>query len=1284
MDNLKYFTEGVFFDNAVKFFKEINIPVNSIESQPFLPKDFLKNTYNPESSSHSLIDKIYFLGLVDDDGLLGKKSKETLEEVDKISNDYEGLAVVGVELKSREKGLLPTRSQLAEITRAINREFLYTPVTVLFRYGNFLALSNAERTSYLVKYKEGEKVGKVSLLRDISILHPHSGHLQIINSLKVPASVDSFKALDKHWNEVFSVSLLNKKFYKELSNWYFWAIKEVRFPGEPTQLDASDKGKSLTDLLNEHRATNVIRLLTRLLFVWFLKEKKLIPEELFDKDFLDRELLKDLNIEHSGLFKNNQKSTYYRAILQNLFFASLNCPIKPTDKNDTRERGFRKDDNYGQHRGADFLMRYQKEFKNPDLFLKLINQCVPFLNGGLFDCLDQKEDKIFIDGFSDNLTGGNLLIVPDYLFFGLDETIDLTAEYGLKDKKTKESAVKGLIRLLKSYKFTIDENTPVEEDVALDPELLGKVFENLLASYNPETKTTARKQTGSFYTPREIVNYMVDESLKEYLKTKMLDGGLGYLPFGTPQTELFGNEDRKGQLKLETDINPYTNDEEGLAVKLNTLFSYTEEQPFTDEEEIKKLISAIDACKILDPACGSGAFPMGILQKMVHVLQKLDPENRHWKDFQKHKALVEMDEALETLKDEERAERIADIEKSFDENINNPDYARKLFLIENCIYGVDIQPIATQISRLRFFISLVVDQKPSAVVDNFGIRPLPNLEAKFVTANTLIGIEKPKMESLFDKPEVKILEGKLKEVRHRLFSAKTSRTKRSLKKRDEELRNEIAEFLSEDIGNENAKLLSSWNPYDQNSSAPFFDPEWMFGLSNKNGGFSSSTRGFFDVVIGNPPYIKEYTDKSAFDGLRNSPYYQGKMDLWYLFACKGIDLLVDEGNLCFIATNNWTTSSGASKLRNKIVNDTKIVSLLDFGNLMIFESASIQTMVMLFKKNSEIDNYQIDYRKLVGQTEMKDAHSLILREAATNASYISPLLTRNEFLDKFLTFNENKFSSILEKIIEHGRLFLEEFEITNGIHPHYDFINKRISQAHNGKFKVGEGIFGLTDSQLKKLDLPSNERSLIKKYYSSDEIKIYTTNSQNKLWIIYTNSSFKNPNSMKNFPVLKKHLDNYKNVITSDNKPYGLHRARDEKFFLSEKIVIQRKCVGRPVFSYVPFESYISATYNILITNKVNLKYLTGLLNSKLIAFWLKNKGKMQGNNYQLDKEPLLNIPIYNPTPEQSSKVEQLVNQIITLRQNNEDSSDLENKIDELIFQYYGLKDYEIEIIENN
>ena len=339
-------------------------------------------------------------------------------------------------------------------------------------------------------------------------------------------------------------------------------------------------------------------MLTRLLFVWFIKEKKLIPEELFDLDALQKNILNEISPYHEkGMFKErNKESIYYKAILQNLFFATLNCPIE-ADSLDKRKRGFR-GDGYGTHRGIDYLMRYKQYFKNPDAFLEKLNQTVPFLNGGLFECLDDKFNNIYIDGFSDQMTKGEQLIVPDYLFFGVEEETDLSDIVGIKDKKYKQAAVKGLINILKSYKFTITENTPIEEDVALDPELLGKVFENLLASYNPETKTTARKQTGSFYTPREIVNYMVDESLIAYLKNAIKDwGGL---------------------------------DDETLDKELHVLTSFDSKVPF-DNPQLQRSITALSTCTILDPACGS-VFSYGDLQKWC-IFCKTRPTIRFGKKY---------------------------------------------------------------------------------------------------------------------------------------------------------------------------------------------------------------------------------------------------------------------------------------------------------------------------------------------------------------------------------------------------------------------------------------------------------------------------------------------------------------------------------------------------------------------------------------------------------------------------------------------------------------------------
>jgi len=883
------------FDEAsLDFFKHLGVPLNRLIEESIDVNDLLG-----EHKDFSIIDTTYMVGGIDDNIFLGYQSSSDL----KIKR-YEGLLVFAISLNIST----PSRTELSAISRIFNRKFEYTPVVILFKYANKLSLSNTQRQKYKQHWRDGEKVGKVSILRDIDIVNPHRGHLDILQNMKITSKVTDYESLYNFWQEVFDVSLLNKKFYQELSNWYSYAVSEVVFPNQPKD----------TENIEEHKSQNVIRLLTRFLFVWFIKEKGLIPNEIFDEDYI-KKTLKDFNPKNmdGSLFGGHDKSSlYYKAILQNLFFASLNCPIKPLDSNDTRERGFRKLEHRGQHRDANFLMRYEDSFHNSQEFLELINQYVPFLNGGLFECLDDKTNGIYVDGFSDNLVKPHQLIVPDYLFFGVEEHVDLSTWYGSKNKSFKDATVKGLIKILDSYKFTVAENTPLEEDVALDPELLGRVFENLLASYNPETKTTARKQTGSFYTPREIVSYMVDESLIAYLKTKLEDEG----------------------------------DIENLEEKLRELCSYSDKQPFTNEPIIVKLINALDNLKALDPAVGSGAFPMGMLQKMVYILSKLDPDNKHWQELQLDKAKQESDDVFETKNKEEREKLLIEINNAFDETINNPDYARKLYIIENSIYGVDIQSIAIQISKLRFFISLVIEQKIDRTKPNFGVRPLPNLETKFIAANTLIGIEKD-TGNLFNDEEIKKLEYELKKIRHRLFNAKTPRTKRKLREKDKELREKIAQKLEENgLGNENAKLLAHWDPYEQNVSSPFFDMEWMFGISEG-----------FDIVIGNPPY-QDYRklDSETKNNLTNFFAYNysgtNKPNLYIYFVEHSWNFLNTSGSLYFINPNQMLIQDSSFGIRKFLFENTTIKFVKDLSYIKVFKEASTYPIVWAYSKKTNLQD----------------------------------------------------------------------------------------------------------------------------------------------------------------------------------------------------------------------------------------------------------------------------------------------------------------------------------------
>ena len=880
-----------------------------------------------------------------------------------------------------------SRSALSHITREMNKVFPM-PVMVLFKHGKAMTLAVINRRLHK-KDEQKDVLEKVTLIKDINVENPHRAHIEILFDLSLEElqqvhKFTNFVELHNAWQKTLDTKELNKKFYNELSNWYFWAMKEVDFPSDELHRDKKSLFKE-EDKEKEHNAKNLIRLLTRLLFVWFVKEKGLIPEEIFDEKYVANELLLNFRPKKGTGASGNITSCYYRAILQNLFFATLNQNMG--------KREFRKS---GQHMNVTNLMRYERYFKDSQKFIQLVEKIVPFMNGGLFECLDrpdlEKKGKqggdviVYLDGFSDR--EDNHLAVPDYIFFGTEGHVDLSDAYGDKAKEYKNTAVKGLINILKSYKFTVAENTPLEEEIALDPELLGQVFENLLASYNPETKTTARKQTGSFYTPREIVNYMVDESLTAYLKQKLEDVGI---------------KDKE--------------------INLRDLISYSENSNPFNAKETHQLINAIDSCKILDPACGSGAFPMGILHKLVHILHKLDPKNALWK--QRQIAKVEaIDDSI--VRDQD----VADIEEAFENN--ELDYGRKLYLIENCIYGVDIQPIATQISKLRFFISLIVDQKVNVKKDNYGIRPLPNLETKFVAANTLIGIEKPKAQITFGSDEVKVIEEQLKDVRHKLFSAKTPSRKRKLREQDKEHREHMGRLLVKNgWKNEAARQLSGWDPYDQNASSSFFDTEWMFGLIDG-----------FDIVIGNPPYINisnlkpddyRLALRSRFRSARN------KVDTYAFFLEQGFNFLNANGELSYIIPQTWKATESFSILREIIFKEHSLARVVDL-NFGTFEA--IVKPMLVFISN--------EFGKHKTVTVLNSSFEII-----------SKIDTDEILMDRAMALNTNlnsKEKDIYNKI-ENGSVLLESIiQFSRGIKTSNDarFIhrtkdNKDYQKVYRGK-----------------------------------------------------------------------------------------------------------------------------------------------------------------------------------------------------------------------------------------
>jgi len=1057
------------------------------------------------------------------------------------------------------KGNAYTRSQLATATREINKLFPM-PVMVLFKYAKSLTLAIIARR---INKRDASRdvLEKVTLIKDISTLSPHRAHIEILHDLSVRQLAaaypfSNFVELQRAWEKTLDTSELNKKFYREVADWYFWAVRTVKFPeGEEKDIE-------------KRNSTSVIRLITRLIFVWFIKEKGLVPEELFDP----RRLKELLN------YSDPKKSTYYKAIMQNLFFATLNTEMGEG----RRFRGKNKNPSgLDSHHGISTVYRYEEYFKDSKAALALFAD-IPFLNGGLFECLDKREEKILVDGFSDD--PHNQPVVPDVLFFGEEHTEDLSEIYG--DMHRNHEKVRGLIHIFNNYKFTIEENTPVEEEIALDPELLGKVFENLLAAYNPETGTTARKQTGSFYTPREIVNYMVDEALVAYLEVKL-------------------EEAHDSQTRLR-DLLAYNN----------------KPHQFTDEEE-QKLIVAIDSIKVLDPACGSGAFPMGILHKLVFILNKIDPGNVHWQEKQIAKAAEIPDTTV-------REHVIADIEQAFSQN--ELDYGRKLYLIENCIYGVDIQPIAVQIAKLRFFISLVVEQKTDPRKDNLGIRPLPNLETRFVAANTLIGIQRPQ-QLLLRNPEIDKKEHALADVRSSLFTAKTPATKRKYRDLDKQLRTELAALLQKDgWGSAAAAQLAGWDPYNQNAFGEFFDPEWMFGIE-----------GGFDVVIGNPPYLdgRQISDDELKTYKKLFSSAEGKVNLFNLFIEKSLTLLKNSAINCFIVPSPLLRNSRYRSIRKLILDQTQIGFIVILSDMQ-FDSVVVESIVLgLIKQPLLHQNRKIN---------------IFLDLDSTPRNIIDQV--------KFKTIKDNRFLititsddlELLEKIGKRSVMLQDICQVRDGISTGFiPFPDVLLGKKINELFISNNGSEELFDG------------SSHKRVIDGGEFNKFTPIRWEQRFIKYDKKIEQNPKPPK-------------------GKPFNCQLRERDIFEASEKI-ISRQTSDR-LIATLDTEQYFTrnSIHNIsIIDNNIDIKYVLGVYNSKLLNFVYQKLTEEIGKVLpQVHIADLNELPIPKVGSQRQAPIINLVDRILTAKRENPaaDTSTLEAEIDQLVYGLYGLTEEEISIVE--
>jgi adenine-specific DNA-methyltransferase len=933
-----------------------------------------------------------------------------------------------------------------------------------------------------------------------------------------------------HLENVFSVEKVTDNFFNDYRNLYISLTSEI------DNLRKQDKKINDDFKKNQIKSENFAeKTLGQIVFLFFLQKKGWLGIERNENGNFkkwgsgSRQFLNELYNKYKS--KKIKGTNFYNDILEPIFYDALN---------------------------------------NPEDFYEKLNCKMPFLNGGLFEPINNY-----------NWYETNIVI--------------------------SDQIIENILSIFSQYNFTVTEDQPLDREVAVDPEMLGKVFEKLLSEKE-------RKREGAHFTPREVVQNMCRKSLYYFITTKI---GID-----------FEQNDFDLMFRLSEDLE----DNQQL-----NIFKKTKIYNFVDRIDL-----ILRDIKICDPAIGSGAFPVSMMIEITNLRNLFNLISGREQDL----------------------------------------YALKRNFIENNLYGVDKKVAAVDIAKLRLWLSLVVDEKSFEKIN-----PLPNLDYKIMQGNSLV----EKFNEIdFSRTDKQDLFGfGNDELSLELFKLLDTYYNTSIRKNKEKLKesiNSLFEKLVKNLINQSGKNIPKnnlkkleediKNILDQKNEREYFLWNIFFHkIFKENNGF--------DLIISNPPYIKEDENKDAFTNLKDSKYYLGKMNIWHFMTCKSLDLLNENGILCFIAQNNWFTNSGAKKLRSKIVKEAQILEINDFSNYMVFESAQQQTMIMILLNSKKKSKYNFLYSKVTNdnfkKTDLVNFFNNIGDKEKISTSYLK--FDREKYINKYLIFSENKIDTLLNKIELKRNFKLNKNEISQGIVGPQETLKKKtwikdFNQDEN--YKPNEGIFFLNLNEKNQIKFTETESKLIKPSYIPEDLQKYYTNAEPKYFVIYTESYFKNINEIKNYPNIKKHLDRFKKVITSDNKPYGLHRSRNSYFFVGKKILSIRKC-NEPFFSLIEKDSYVFARFNIIKTERLDLEFLTILLNSSLIKFYLKNRGKMQGSNFQIDSEPLLLIPI--KVPENTKKFNDFFKQF---KMGSIKEDELKIKTDNLIYDLYDISNEEVKLILSN
>lgn len=1055
--------------------------------------------------------------------------------------------------------------------------------------------------------------------------------------------------------EAFSVEAVTKDFFDKYREKYL-DLKEFLDSNPEFMAEAESRG------FNSEQFAK--KLMGQIVFLYFIQKKGWLGVNAFPFKLTEREY-------KSAFYRSGRKPKelmplIYKQMSDGFFYRDSKALLGLSPEDETTLSTLVKGDAWGdgpkdfmrqifegcKNAGRNFFDDYLEPLfytglnqnRGDNAFFPPLHRRIPFLNGGLFEEMEGYDWR------------NNDFKIPNELFSNADTM-------GKRDAD-------GILDVFDRYNFTMAEDEPMEREVAIDPEMLGKVFENLL-------DVTDRKSKGAFYTPREIVHYMCQETLINYLVSKtgiLVEDIRKFILYG----EYFRDEDTKKTLPIDNETGRLLQGDEVYFRKHHMEFDKTKELEiptsiFSYTENVNRLQEIDDLLanvKVVDPAVGSGAFPLGMLTEIIKARETITSY-----------MIIDM-KGYQRL--------------SYRSMRNS--YRLKRETIKNCIFACDVEASATDITKLRLWLSLVIDnQIMNQENDEFGYttkpRELPNLDCNILCGNSLVdefeGIplitensalkneSNGRQMTMFDQ-QLGVLINELIDLQSKLYDEKDHVAKDALKGQIQDIYNQI---VLEQIFPNN-RIVDDYYQAIQKPSKPFVLWQLYFPkVFRDNGGF--------DIAIGNPPYLKEIDYKEIFDTVTQTAfgkkYSEGKMNFWYFFFHKGMDLLSDTGCLSFIAPNYFVAGSGATKLNNRLVNECSIKQYIDFNKTKVFETADVQCMILVVGKHfnrepvpfsaymfkHKVDREKLPYIMAHIDSVDDDVARYVVADQKTIMSD-----------DYKINFENAKYAVLLDKI-ESNTSKIKLFKSTQGIVENPSFLNKKnIASVEKAGFDVsefypGQSVFVIPKDEIDSLHLEEFEKRFLREYHEPNEVNRYYCNNSFKNYLLYLTKE--TITDIDEYPNIKAHLIKFRPFMEQRRETqkgsvqwYQLHWPRKEALFIGEKVVYPQMGAV-PTFAYCnePFFTNMSANI-VYAIEKINLKVLTCVLNSEMAHFWLLHRAKNRGVGLDIAVSVIDKFPV-NKRILQDAQLKALAEKVIALAQENEDYEEVDNEINKRVYELYGI-----------